>query len=189
MSLNSCNTNTNSIIATSIFETQSKWTIPPTYTFYPTYTNQPTKVVEITRIIVVTETSTPTLTSTPILISGTGGIYAYTNKTAIEESYFDLDKGIIDDSKASDIVFTMWCGSDCFPSLEFYYGAIGFIYGEEEPRQEDCKGKMHSEKFQISSDYICVLTNKDNISIIKIYSLKMKTNKWELLFTYKTWVH
>ncbi len=188
------------MIATYIYGTQTDWTIQPTYTNYPTYTFQHTKVKEITRIIIMTETYTPTpkysLTITPtttlpiIITTGYGILQAIPNQDGIYMSYFDLDTGNNGDNKTSDIEFSVGCGSACFPFVEPINGAISFIFGRKEPSYEDCVENMVSESYQISDEYICIATNKKNISIIKIgFPIQRIKGAWELYFYYKTWKH
>jgi photosystem II stability/assembly factor-like uncharacterized protein len=52
------------VIATSLYETESVWTVQPTFTPYPSSTLPPIVTREITSIVVPTETITPTKTAT-----------------------------------------------------------------------------------------------------------------------------
>jgi len=201
-----------SLLAIYLYGTQSAWTIhptftyyptytiQPTFTYYPTYTFQPTTIKEITRLVIVTETNTPTLifslTKTPtktlpiILTTGYGILEAYRNQDGGPLSYFDLDLGKNVNDKTSDIEFSVSCGSACFPFVGPVNGAISFIFGRREPSYEDCLENMVSESYQISDLYICVMTNSQNISVIKIgFPIQREKGSWKLAFYYKTWRH
>jgi hypothetical protein len=187
-----------SMISTSIYKTQSVWTLKPSYTDLPTYTNIPNRVQEVTKVIFVTRTSTQTpifsptnmqtITNTPFTLQGSGRLLASPTQPQIFMSYFDLDLGRNIDDSSSDIEFDVGCGSQCFDSVNVIRGAIYFIYGRREPSYEDCKNNMVSQSDFITDKYICILTNSHNISIIKInWSNLTRDEYWKITFIYKTW--
>jgi hypothetical protein len=63
--LNSCFPS-KSMMATSLYNTESYWTKIPSYTYYPTFTSRPAITVEVMSIKVLTETKTPLPTPTDI---------------------------------------------------------------------------------------------------------------------------
>jgi hypothetical protein len=187
-----------SMISTSIYKTQSVWTLKPSYTDFPTYTNLPNRVQEVTKVIFVTRTSTqtpvfsptntPTITNTPFPLQGTGRLLASPTQPQVFMSYFDLDLGRNIDDSSSDIEYSVGCGSMCFDSVEVINSAIYFIYGRREPSFEDCKKNMVSQSDFITDKYICILTNSNNISTIKIsWSNLTVGDYWKITFIYKTW--
>ena len=187
-----------SIISTSIYQTLSKLTLEPSYTNYPTYTNLSTIVQEVTKVVFITKTPTltplfsPTITSTPshtpIPLQGRGKLMAQINQDPVIMSFFDLDTGRNINDFSSDLRFDVGCGSMCFDSIDVINGAIYFIYGRQEPSYEECKNNMVSQSDFITDKYICILTNSNNISIIKVdWSNLARSNYWTVAFYFKTW--
>jgi hypothetical protein len=197
----SCSSSTE-LIATYIYETQSAWTIPPTYsiqptfTYYPTYTKYPSVIKEVTKIIIITMTNTPsiTLTSTPppLLIYGYGFMQAYPNEDSVLMSYFDLDTGVNEGNENDDIEYTIGCGSDCFGFIYPINNAKAIKMGPDMPTITECIQRIPTftdkENIIRRGEYSCVLTNSGNISIISnISSVTTNDNSTKIKIFYKTW--
>lgn len=136
---------------------------------------------------------TRTLTNTPVIIQGNGELKAYPNQDDIELSIFDLDIGENGINTYSDIKLLITCGSYCFEYIIPTNGALAFYINMEEPSYEDCiSNKKLFSGYEIddlqNGAYICLLTNLNNISILRIdNSYRADKGSTVLDIFFKTW--
>jgi hypothetical protein len=161
-----------------------------------TYTRKPS---QLATAIMKTKSATKTesvleLTFNPTPYSGSGRLVAFVNDESINLSFIDLDSGKNGKDPNSDIMFIESCGSDCFDSLWAINGAKAYFYGMTEPDYIDClNGSTLFMEADINQSpdggYICVITNQNNLSELKIIMSFINENDDAVIknIEYKLW--
>jgi hypothetical protein len=147
-----------------------------------------------TKTIAMTPTTinTSTITLTRFLYSGRFTLKADRTNEGLLESYFDLDTGMIVNSEEVDIQLYSGCKPICNERLIPINGSLLYFNGQEEPSLDSCISNR--SKYNRSgnmdlkyNDHYCVITNRNNYSIVTILSYDVYNNVVVIGFSYKIW--